>query len=62
MGKIALARMAGYWALEHRIAIFVRLLRDGSVQQDLDCFGGVGCPHHDLLQVFSLSGPPVADI
>jgi hypothetical protein len=62
MGKIALARMAGYWALEHQIAIFVRLLRGGSVQHDPDCFDGVGCLHHDFLQVFSLSEPLVADI
>jgi len=62
MGKIALARMAGYWALEHRIAIFVRLLRGGSVQHDPDCFDGVGYLYHDFLQVFSLSGPLVADI
>ena len=54
--------MAGYWALEHRMAIFVRLLRGGSVQHDPDCFGGVGYLHHDFLQVFSLSGPLVADI
>jgi hypothetical protein len=27
-----------------------------------DCFDGVGCLHHDFRQVFSFSGPLVADI